>query len=308
MKNIALAVHGGAGPDSEFIKQNISGYEQGLKTAVHEGYGILEKGGSAVDAVEAAVRLLEDNPLFNAGRGSSLTEKGEAEMCASIMNGQDGNAGAAAIIRGIRNPVTLARAIMEHTKHIYLGAEGAIEFARERKLELESMQYFLTEHAMEEYEKTKKEKKGNPVGSSKEKIDKHGTVGAVALDSKGNMAAATSTGGLDFCKQGRIADSSMIGVGTYADNSTCAISTTGDGEYHMRYVTAFHIYALMEYRGMNLEEAARWLIHEKCGDIGADMGLIGVDKNGNLVAEFNSDRMHRAMRSSAKGLYVSIYR
>jgi beta-aspartyl-peptidase (threonine type) len=307
MNKIAIAVHGGAGPDSDFIKQNTKGYEDGIAKALEAGYAILEKAGSSLDAVEAAVKALEDNPLFNAGRGSSLTEKGEAEMCASIMNGENGNAGAAAIVKGVRNPVSLARAIMEKTRHVYLGAAGAYQFAKEQELALEPLTWFITPHALEEYEKTKKEKKGNPLGSSREKIKKHGTVGAVALDSKGRLAAATSTGGLDFCKEGRIADSSMIGVGTYADDKTCAISATGDGEYHMRFVTAFHIHALMEYKGMSIQEAAHWLIHEKCADVDADLGLIGLDPQGNLVAEFNSERMHRGLRSSSGEYIVKIY-
>ncbi|HZI00199.1 MAG TPA: isoaspartyl peptidase/L-asparaginase, partial [Flavisolibacter sp.] len=278
MKKIAIVVHGGAGPDSDYIKEHIKEYEEGLREAVNAGYDILEQGGTAVDAVEAAVNYLEDNPLFNAGKGSALNEDAKVEMCASIMDGKERNCGAAAIVKGVRNPVTLARGIMEKTKHVYLGDTGACDFAEQMGLHLEPESYFVTEYQYESYQKAKEEQHGEPTGSSKEKIHKHGTVGAVALDHEGNLAAATSTGGLEFCKRGRIADSSMIGVGTFADNDTCAVSTTGDGEYHMRFVSAFHIAALVEYKGLSIQEAARFLIHEKCNCVDADMGLIAVDK------------------------------
>lgn len=307
MKPIAIVVHGGAGPDSDYIKENIKEYEEGLKEAVNAGYAILEQGGSAIDAVEAAVNHLEDNPLFNAGKGSALNEDAKVEMCASIMEGKHRNCGAAAIVKGVRNPVTLARGIMEKTKHVYLGDAGACDFAQQMGLHMEPESYFVTEYQFESYEKAKEEQHGEATGSSKEKIKKHGTVGAAALDQDGNLAAATSTGGLEFCKRGRIADSSMIGVGTFADNNTCAVSTTGDGEFHMRFVSAFHICALMEYKGMTLKDAAHHLINEKCRDIDADMGLIAVDKQGNIAMEFNCDRMHRASRSSGQEIQVAIY-
>ena len=308
MNKIAIAIHGGAGPDSDYIKKNVEGYKKGLREALDAGYAVLDKGGHAVDAVEAAVRVLEDNPHFNAGKGSALNENGEVEMCASIMNGEDGNAGAVAVVRQVKNPVTLARAVMEKTKHIYLGDTGALRFARELNLPMEDPSYFVTPHMKEAYEEAKKEQHGDAAGSAEEKTKKkHGTVGAVALDGKGNLAAATSTGGLEFCKQGRIADSSMIGVGTYANNNTCAVSTTGEGEFHIQHVTAFHIAALIEYKGLTLQEACRYLIHEKCRHVTADMGLIGVDREGNLAAEFNTERMHRGLKSSDGTLEIEIY-
>jgi L-asparaginase / beta-aspartyl-peptidase len=307
MRPLAIVIHGGAGPDSEYIHQNLEAYKQGLKEAANAGYEVLEQGGSALDAVEAAVNYLEDNPLFNAGKGSALNEDAKVEMCASIMDGKERNCGAAAIVRGVRNPVTLARAIMEKTKHIYLGDAGACDFAAQQGLHVEPESYFVTEYQFENYQKAKEEQHGEPTGSSMEKIKKHGTVGAVAIDGEGNLAAATSTGGLEFCKRGRIADSSMIGVGSFADNNTCAVSTTGDGEYHMRFVTAFHISALMEYKGMSVQEAAHFLIHEKCDCVDADMGLIAVDRQGNIAMEFNSERMHRAWRTSEQEVQVAIY-
>ena len=269
---------------------------------------MLEEGRSAVDAVEAAIKTLEDNPLFNAGRGSALTEDASVEMCASIMSGFDLNCGAAAIVKNVRNPIRLARQIMENTKHIYLGSIGAAEFAKQMNLPMEPDAYFITEHQFAQYEKTRKEENDNEQQPAVGQLNKkHGTVGAVALDLKGNLAAGTSTGGLDFCKPGRIADSSMIGAGTYANNETCAVSTTGEGELHIQHVTAFHISALMEYKGMSLREACRYLIHEKCKNINGDMGLIAVDTKGNLVAEFNTPRMHRAMKSTTQSLIVEIY-
>lgn len=308
MTKIAIAIHGGAGPDSDFIKQNSKEYKECLKEAINEAYAMLEQGSSATDVVEAAIKNLEDNPLFNAGKGSSLTEKAEVEMCASIMNGFDLKCGAAAIVKNVRNPIRLARQIMEKTRHIYLGSIGAAEFARELNLPMEPDAYFITERQFENYEQTRKKINDNGQQLAIEQLDKkHGTVGAVALDLRGNLAAGTSTGGTDFCRQGRIADSSMIGAGTYANNETCAVSTTGEGELHIQYVTAFHISALMEYKGMSLREACHFLIQEKCKHINGDMGLIAVDTKGNLVAEFNTPRMHRAMRSSTQDLIVEIY-
>lgn len=308
MNKIAIAIHGGAGPDSDYIKQNFKEYKKGLEEAINGAYEMLEQGVSAVDAVETAIKTLEDNPLFNAGKGSALTDKAEVEMCASIMNGFDLKCGAAAIVKNVRNPIRLARSIMEKSKHIYIGSIGAAEFAKELNLPMEPDAYFITEHQFEKYESTRKKINDNGQQLAIEQLDKkHGTVGAVALDIRGNLAAGTSTGGTDFCRQGRIADSSMIGAGTYANNETCAVSTTGEGELHIQHVSAFHISALMEYKGMSLREACRYFIHEKCKNINGDMGLIAVDPKGNLVAEFNTQRMHRAMKSSTQDLIVEIY-
>src|SRR5678809_659926 len=246
MNKVAIAIHGGAGPDSDYIKQNTKEYKKGLQEAIIEAYAMLEEGSSAVDVVEAAIKALEDNPLFNAGKGSALTENANVEMCASIMNGFDLKCGAAAIVKNVRNPIRLARQIMEKTKHIYLGSIGAAEFAKQLNLPMEPDAYFITEHQFSTHEQTRKKINDNGQQLAIEQLDKkHGTVGAVALDLKGNLAAGTSTGGTDFCKPGRIADSSMIGAGTYANNETCAVSATGEGELHMQYVTAFHISALM---------------------------------------------------------------
>jgi L-asparaginase / beta-aspartyl-peptidase len=294
MNKIAIVVHGGAGPDSEYIRNHKQEYKQGIKDAVDAGYDVLAAGGSAVEAVEAAVRSMEDNPLFNAGKGAALNEDKQVELCASIMDGKSQKGGAVAIIKAVKNPVSLAKVVMEETDHMYLGETGAMKFAKEIGAPLEREEYFLTEHNLQQFEEKRKEVEEEPL----KEMPMHGTVGAVALDQFGNLAAATSTGGTEYSMAGRIGDSSMVGVGTYANNETCAISTTGDGEYNIRFVSAFHISALMEYKGMSVKEATEFLVHEKGKDIDGDIGLIGVDRNGDIALSFNSDRMHRGWRTS----------
>ena len=310
MNKIAIAVHGGAGPDSEHIKKNADGYKKGLDDAINTGYEILERGGAAVDAVEAAIKVFENNPLFNAGKGAALNAKAEVELCASIMRGEDLSSGAVAIVKNVRNPIELAKAVMEKTKHIYLGSIGATDFAKKIHIPLEPDSYFITEHQYEAFVKKLNESKEKSTHQiALEEIDErmHGTVGAVALDIKGNIAAGTSTGGTECQSEGRIGDSSMIGVGCYANNKTCAVSTTGDGELHMKHVSAFHISSLMEYREMSLAEACRFFIHEKCKHVNGDMGLIAVDGHGNIAIEFNSERMHRGYKTHNQKLWVAIY-
>jgi beta-aspartyl-peptidase (threonine type) len=309
MSKIAIMVHGGAGPDSDLIRENIEGYNKGLEEAVRAGYAILEGGGTAVDAVEAAVNCLENNPLFNAGRGSVLNEAAEVEMEASIMSGKDLSCGAVAVVQGVKNPVTLARAVMEETKHVYLGGTGAMDFARQAGIELRPNAYFITEHNYDQFEEAAMEENDGPDAVAEKQFRKkeHGTVGAVALDSEGNVAAATSTGGLENKKRGRIGDSSIIGVGSYADNKTCAVSCTGDGEYLIQQVSAFHVYSLMEYKNLTVQEAADYLIHEKCRDVKGDMGLIAIDPQGAIGFAFNSERMHRGWMSDTQTLKTFIY-
>jgi L-asparaginase / beta-aspartyl-peptidase len=308
-KRFAIAVHGGAGADSDHIKNNLEGYKQGLAEAVEAGYAILEKGGSAIEAVEAAVMKMENNPLFNAGKGAALNEKAEVEMCASIMDGSKQKSGAVAIVKNVKNPVALARAVMEKTEHIYIGGPGALDFALEIKAPIEPEAYFITEHQFEAYEKQRKKQDKTNQAAAKEQVEKrmHGTVGAVALDQKGNLAAATSTGGVECNKRGRIGDSSMVGIGSYADNNFCAVSTTGDGEAVMKKVTAFHIASLMEYKGLDLEEACEFFMQEKCRDEKQDVGFIAIDPRGHVVFKFNSERMHRACKSSNGDMMVEIY-
>jgi len=310
MSKFSIVIHGGAGPDSEFIQKNQDAYKKALREAVEVGYSVLADGGNAVDAVEAAVNTMENNALFNCGRGSALNEKGEVEMGASIMNGQNLKSGGAAIVKNLKNPVTLARAVMDKSKHIYLGDMGAVEFAQKQGLHFMPEAYFITDHAWEQYMSATQEEENTPeqAGEYQVKRKTHGTVGAVALDRDGNIAAATSTGGTENKVPGRIADSSMVGIGTYANNKTCAVSSTGDGEYHIQHVTAFHISALMEYKSLPLKEACYHFLHEKLKDVEGDMGLIAIDPQGNFSLEFNCDRMHRAWKTSEGQTGVGIYK
>lgn len=308
MNKLAIVVHGGAGPDSEFIRTKQDEYKKGIEESINAGYKVLEEGGSALDAVEAAVNVMENHVLFNAGRGSALNELAEVEMDASIMDGKNLKPGAVSIVRNIKNPVTLARAIMEKSDHIFLGDMGALEFAQKVGLQVMPEAYFITDHAYEQYVSALEESSNTilEAGEYQVRRKKHGTVGAVALDKDGNVAAATSTGGTENKVPGRIGDSSMIGVGCYASNKTCAVSTTGDGELHIQHVSAFHVSALVEYKRLSLKDAAHHLIHEKCKVVKGDMGLIAIDPQGNIALEFNSERMHRGYRTGDER-YVAIY-
>jgi beta-aspartyl-peptidase (threonine type) len=310
MSKLAIIVHGGAGPDSDYIKENIESYKKGLQEAADAGYKVLEDGGNAVDAVEAAVNTLENNPFFNAGKGSALNEKAEVEMGASIMDGKQLKSGAVDIVKNIKNPITLARAIMDKTKHIYLGDMGALEFAKKIGIQLMPEAYFITEHSFQQYQEATEEEANTvqEAGEFQAKRKMHGTVGAVALDRDGNIAAGTSTGGTENKVPGRIGDSSMIGIGTYANNKTCAVSGTGDGEYLMQHVIGFHLSSLIDYKGLPLKEAARYLFEEKLKDVDGDIGLIALNQNGDIALEFNSDRMHRAWKSSDGDTGVGIYK
>lgn len=301
-ENFAIVIHGGAGDDSAYIQQHQEEYKKGIQTALDIGYKVLAEQGTAVQAVEEAIRSLEDNPLFNAGKGAALNELAKVEMCSSIMDGKKMKCGAAAIVRNVRNPISLSSTIMQHSAHLYLADNGAKEYAEDMQLAMEPDAYFITEQSYSQY-KTKWEE----VRAGGKVTGMRGTVGAVALDSFGNLAAGTSTGGTECCKNGRIGDSSMIGAGTYA-NGTCAISASGDGEYNILYSTAFHINALVEYNNMNVQQAAHYLIHEKLQHLDADMGIIGIDKDGRIAAEFNTERMHRGWRSSEGGNGCFVYK
>jgi beta-aspartyl-peptidase (threonine type) len=303
MKKIAIAVHGGAGPDSEFIKQNMQGYEDGLKDAIMAGHKILEKGGSALDAVEEAVKHLEDNPLFNAGRGSAVNNKGEVEMDASIMDGKNLKAGAVSMVKNVKNPIELARYIMKNTNHVMLSGNGALQFAEDENMQLEPDSYFVTNHQYEEF----LEERDNKSMQQMLKKRIHGTVGAVAVDSDGNVAAATSTGGLANSLDGRIGDSCIIGGGTYANNKTCAVSGTGDGEFLITGVIAHSIASVVEYKKCTLQEACDLVIHEKNKDVDGDIGVISVNADGDIGICFNSERMHRAWMSTDVPLGIKIY-
>lgn len=264
-------------------------YEQGLQDALQAGYSVLQGGGIAVDAVQAAVISLEDFPLFNAGRGSVFNHAGGHEMDASIMDGSNIDAGAVSGIRNVKNPVLLARTIMDKSEHVLLCGQGAEEFARMQGLQFEDDAYFYNQHRYEQWQQAVKEDSISLDHNDK----KFGTVGAVALDANGNLAAATSTGGMTNKKFGRMGDSPIVGAGTYANNNTCAISCTGHGELFIRAVVAYDISCLMEYKGLSLREACDVVVHDKLVKIQGEGGLVAIDKHGNIELPFNSEGMYR---------------
>lgn len=301
---IAIAVHGGAGPDSDFIHQHEAEYKNGLKEALKRGYEILEKGGNAVDAVEAAVKSLEDNPFFNAGKGSALNNQAAVSMDASIMDGCNMRSGGVAMITNVKNPVVLARAVMDDTNHVLVGDKGALEFALDQELEVEADSYFITEHQYEVY----KEKESRETIHDMLKKRIHGTVGAVALDKKGNLAAATSSGGTENGLNGRIGDSCLTGIGCYANNRTCAVSTTGDGEFLITGVVAHTISCFVELKNMPLQKAVDHVIHERNAHVEGDMGVISLNTKGEFGISFNSERMHRAWMSDTQPMKIGIWK
>lgn len=293
----AIAIHGGAGVVSkkELTPTQEKQYLKGLQEALEAGFRILEIGGNALDAVEASVISLENNELFNAGKGSAFTSDETHELEASIMCGNRLDAGAACGLRNVKNPILLARTVLEKSNHLLLNGPGAEKFAREHGLPFVDDQYFYTE---KEYRKLQQSK-------SEPAISK-GTVGAVAIDRKGDMAAATSTGGLTNKNYGRIGDSPVVGAGTYAKNATCAVSCTGDGEYFMRCVAAYDVCALMEYKGYSLPQACEEVLG-KLTKLGGEGGLIAVDRGGNIEMVFNSEGMYRGIHQQGKEPAVFIY-
>jgi L-asparaginase / beta-aspartyl-peptidase len=298
-----LVVHGGAGgpPKGSMTAEEENAYLLKLGEALQTGSTILQKGGSSLDAVEAVVRFMEDCPLFNAGKGAVLNAEGKAELDASIMDGKNLNAGAVAGVTTIKNPVSAARKVMENSPHVLLIDGGAEEFAGKQGLEIVDPEYFITEKTKKNWEKIKQQNK------NEEKDKKPGTVGAVALDQNGNLAAATSTGGMMNKMHGRIGDSPIIGAGTYANNSTCAISCTGHGEFFIRNVVAYDVSAMMEYRGISLKDAASIVIQEKLKSQGGTGGLIALDKEGNITMPFNTNAMFRGFMNSKGQKEVLIY-
>ncbi|MCL4133230.1 UNVERIFIED_CONTAM: hypothetical protein GTU68_045577 [Idotea baltica] len=260
---------------------------------------------SAIKAVEAAVGELENCPLFNAGKGAVFNSVGQHEMDASIMDGKTLNAGAIAAVRNVKNPIYFANLIREHSDHILLVGDGALEFGKKFNVEIESDDYFYTEHRYSQWQKIKGSDNFQLDHTSEKKY--LGTVGAVALDNEGNLAAATSTGGMTNKKFGRIGDSPLIGLGNYANNNTCAVSCTGSGEYLMRAVSAYDISCLMEYKGLSLQEAAEFSILNKLTALGGDGGVVSIDQKGNIAMVFNCDGMYRASRNQ-KHNEVAIYR
>ena len=301
---LSIAIHGGAGavPRSSLSAGRERQYRDALAAALDVGYATLEKGGSSLDAVTAAVRALEDNPLFNAGRGAALTRDGAAELDAAIMEGRQQRAGAVAAVRHVKNPIELARRVMEKSRHVLLVGAGAEEFALEEGLALVPNVYFRTEERREQLEA---ERSGRPVSDLVP--SSQGTVGAVALDAAGDLAAATSTGGMTNKRQGRVGDSPIIGAGTYAKNGVCAVSATGHGEYFIRCVAAHHICAAVEYRGLPLKEAVHELLHQKLPELGGSGGIIALDGGGRIVTEFSTEGMFRGARDSSGLRRIDIY-
>lgn len=290
-----LVIHGGAGT---ILKENMTledekAYHDKLKEALNAGYEILNRGGSSEEAVVAAIMIMEDSPLFNAGKGAVFTNEGTNEMDASIMNGTDGSAGAVAGVKTIKNPILAAQAVKNNSVHVMMAGSGAEQFAKDQNLELVEPSYFYTERRKKQLDKLQDAEKSNEEGSIKMWKDyKYGTVGAVALDKNGNLCAATSTGGMTNKKYGRIGDAPVIGAGTFA-NKTCGVSATGHGEYFIRNVVAYDIAARMEYKKISLGAATEEIIMDKLLDIGGGGGVVALDANGNISMTFNTPGMYR---------------
>jgi beta-aspartyl-peptidase (threonine type) len=298
----ALAIHGGAGalPRTQFSREREQDYRQSLARALSAGQTLLEGGQSALDAVEAAVMALEDDPLFNAGRGAVLCEDGSVELDAAIMSGSDLRAGAVASVRHIRNPIRLARRVLEESQHVFLVGDGAERFAIEVGCERVPNDYFITQHRSEQLQARQR-------ATSLLDEPPLGTVGAVARDMRGRLAAATSTGGMAGKRRGRVGDSPVIGAGTYADDRSCAVSTTGHGEWFLRTVQAYDVAARMIYGGCSLSDAVNDAITLRLTRLGATGGLIAVNRGGEIVMQYNTPAMFRACRRSGEPATIEIY-
>ncbi len=315
MSDFTIVLHGGAGT---ILKEDMTpdlekAYFEGLQQALNISYAVLEEGGTAVNAVKAALVLLEDNVLFNAGRGSVFTKKGVQEMDAAIMDGIDLSAGAVAGVRNVRNPIELATEVMRNSNHVFLSGKGANDFAIKQGVKLEPDEYFFSQFRYDQW-KAIRDSDNYSLDHTHHHLEelmrdkKFGTVGAVACDQHGNLAGATSTGGMTNKKYGRIGDSPMIGAGTYANNKTCAISCTGHGEMFIRSVAAYDVSCLMEYKGLSLQEAMDIVVNDKLVKIEGEGGMIGVDAQGNAAMVFNSAGMYRGTKNSKGMNEVSIYK
>jgi L-asparaginase / beta-aspartyl-peptidase len=319
MSNFTIVIHGGAGTilKQDMTDEKEAAYKLALQDALTAGYKVLQNSKTAVEAVLAAVVSLENNILFNAGRGSVFAKDGSQEMDASVMNGKDLMAGAVAAVRNIKNPVLLAHAVMTQSEHVMLIGSGALAFGKIHGLEIMPDEYFYSNFR---YNQWKQMQGSNETALDhnikvQHKLDegitegkKFGTVGAVALDAAGNIAAATSTGGMTNKQFGRVGDSPIIGAGTYANNNTCAISCTGHGEPFIKAVSAYDVSCLMEYKGLALEEAMKIVVHDKLMKINGEGGMIGVDAKGNAAMVFNSEGMYRGMMTSDGKNEVAIYK
>ena len=319
---IALAIHGGAGTilRTELSPELEKQYREALGQALDAGYAVLQKGGSSLDAVEASVRVMEDSPLFNAGKGAVFTHEGKNELDAAIMDGSTLAAGSIAGVTTIKNPITLARRVMDSSPHVMLIGEGAEAFARTQKIDIVDPAYFHTERRWQQLQKLLEKDQG-ATGLSEDgeqskgrkqsyrfsdQENRFGTVGAVALDSKGRLAAATSTGGMTNKRWGRVGDAPVIGAGTYA-NAVCAVSATGHGEYFIRAAVAHDICARVEYLKQPLSEAASAVVKDKLVKMGGEGGIIAVDTHGNVALPFNSKGMYRASINQKGERVIAIY-
>jgi L-asparaginase / beta-aspartyl-peptidase len=318
MKKFAIAVHGGAGTilRSSMTPEKELSYKQALADAIAAGEKILKQKGASLDAVEAAIRSLEDNPLFNAGCGAVFTHEGKNEMDASLMEGKLLMAGAVAGIQNIKNPISLARAVMEKSEHVMMTGAGAMAFAKQVGAVLMPDDYFFVQQRYDQLQEALKTdsivmdhtvNNNEQHGTQKNNEKKFGTVGAVALDVYGNLAAGTSTGGMTNKRHGRVGDTPIIGSGTYANNDTCAISCTGHGEFFIRSVVAYDISCLMEYKGLSLKEACDLVVNNKLVKIGGEGGLVALDAEGNIELPFNSEGMYRASKKENEEIFIGIY-
>ncbi|MDF9800670.1 beta-aspartyl-peptidase (threonine type) [Catalinimonas alkaloidigena] len=319
----AIAIHGGAGT---IKRENMSPereaeYRAKLEEALKAGHKVLEDGGSSLDAAVTAIQTMEESPLFNAGKGAVFTNDGKNELDAAIMDGATRNAGTVAGISTVKSPIAAARAVMENSPHVMMIGEGAEQFAKEQGLDMVAPSYFFTDRRYEQLQRIKETEKqqldhdGDHEGGDRRQgvLDakfpdrKFGTVGAVALDQNGNLAAATSTGGMTNKRYGRVGDVPIIGAGTYADNATCAVSATGHGEYFIRSVVAYDIAALMKYKGLSLKEAANEVVKDKLVEMGGGGGVISIDGEGNIALPFNTAGMYRASIDTEGTMYIGIY-
>jgi beta-aspartyl-peptidase (threonine type) len=318
---LGFVIHGGAGVirRGSLTPEKEKAYRAKLEEALMAGYKALQKGKTSLDAVQIAINLLEDSPLFNAGKGAVFTADGKNELDAAIMDGKDLKAGAVAGLRHVKNPINLARAVMEKSPHVMMIGDGAEQFAKEQNIELVPEKYFFTQERWDALQKiikqekekeqtTPQNKKVSQVNLLEEPSNKFGTVGAVALDKNGNLAAGTSTGGMTYKKYGRVGDVPIIGAGTYANNETCAVSATGWGEFFIRLGVARDISAMMEYRAMPIQQAVDAVIQQKLQKAGGDGGVIAIDKFGNIGISFNSEGMYRAYVDSSGKPVVEIYK
>lgn len=316
-KVFGIVIHGGAGT---ILKENLSdsletAYKEKLKEAISVGHAILKNGGTAMEAVTKTITIMEDSPLFNAGKGAVFTHEETNELDASVMDGATLNAGAVAGVTHIKNPINLALAVMNDSPHVLLSGAGAEAFAVENGFILVSPSYFYTENRFQSLQRIKEREEKEQVKEPKvsfedpfTKDSKFGTVGCVALDQNGNLAAGTSTGGMTNKRWNRIGDAPIIGAGTYANNATCAVSSTGWGEFFIRALVAHDISAMMEYKGATLQEAATEVIQKKVPALGGDGGIVAIDKDGNVAMEFNTAGMYRAHMNAEGELVIGIYK